>query len=69
LPRQALENTPPVQYYLTLLSPYRYYLEIGYGVVLKGAPLSVLWPDFVGLLVLGGAMFAVGAWRFLRQFD
>lgn len=64
-----IEAMPPVQYYLTLLSPYRYYLEIGYGVVLKGAPLSVLWPDLAGLTVLGAAMFAVGAWRFLRQFD
>ncbi|HEV2281362.1 MAG TPA: ABC transporter permease [bacterium] len=63
-----IEAMPPAQYYLTLLSPYRYYLEIGYGVVLKGAPLSVLWPDLAGLTVLGAAMFAVGAWRFLRQF-
>lgn len=64
-----IEAMPPAQYYLTLLSPYRYYLEIGYGVVLKGAPLSVLWPDLAGLTVLSAAMFAVGAWRFLRQFD
>lgn len=64
-----IEAMPSAQYYLTLLSPYRYYLEIGYGIVLKGASFSVLWLDFLGLVVVGAAMFAVGAWRFLRQFD
>ncbi len=63
-----VEAMPAWQYYLTLLSPHRYYLDIGYSIVLKGASLSVLWPDFLGLIVVGAALFAVGAWRFLRQF-
>lgn len=30
---------------LSLLSPLRYYLEIGLGVFLKGVGMKVLWPQ------------------------
>ena len=54
---------------LTLASPQRYYLGIGYGILLKGAGLDVLWREFLGLVVVAAGTFSFGAWRFLRQFD
>ncbi|MBI4280469.1 MAG: ABC transporter permease [Armatimonadetes bacterium] len=63
-----VETMPAWQYYLTLLSPQRYYLNIGYGIVLKGASLGTLWRDFVGLILVGGGLFLLGARRFQRQF-
>ena len=63
-----VEAMPAWQYYATLLSPQRYYLNIGYSILLKGTGLAMLWPDFLGLLLVGTGTFAVGAWRFLRQF-
>lgn len=63
-----VEAMPPLQYYLTLLSPQRYYLNIGYSILLKGAGLAVLWKDFAGLVLVGSGLFALGARRFQRQF-
>lgn len=57
----------PIQY-LMLLSPLHYYIDIGFGVMLKGVGLSVLWPSVLGMLVLGSAVFVFGALRFRRQF-
>lgn len=63
-----VEAMPPLQYYLTLLSPQRYYLNIGYSILLKGASLATLWRDFAGLTLVGGGLFILGARRFQRQF-
>jgi len=63
-----VEAMPAWQYYMTLLSPQRYYLNIGYSILLKGASFAVLWKDFVGLVLVGSVLFALGARRFQRQF-
>jgi len=63
-----VEAMPPWQNYLTLLSPQRYYLGLGYGILLKGASFTSLWKDFLGLLFVGGAFFGMGVHRFQRQF-
>lgn len=63
-----VEAMPAWQYYVTFLSPQRYFLTIGYGILLKGASLATLWRDFLGLVLVGGGMFILGARRFQRQF-
>ncbi len=50
------------------LSPLSHYIELGYGILLKGAGLDVLWPHVAALGALGLALFGFGAWRFRRQF-
>jgi ABC-2 type transport system permease protein len=50
-------------------SPLRYYIDITYGVLLKGAGLDVLWKPVVTMALLGGGLFGFGMWRFRRQFD
>jgi ABC-2 type transport system permease protein len=63
-----VEAMPAWQYYLTLLSPQRYYLNLGYGIVLKNATFRLLWQDFLGLSLVGSGLFALGVRRFQRQF-
>ena len=63
-----VEAMPSWQYYLTLLSPERYYLNLGYGILLKNATFTVLWKDFLGLSLVGTGLFALGVRRFQRQF-
>ncbi len=51
------------------LSPLYYFIEMGYGILLKGAGLGVLWDSLLGLTLLGILIFAFGVWRFKRQFS
>jgi len=50
------------------LSPLYYYIEMGYGILLKGAGLDILWDSLVGLALLGSLIFSFGVWRFKHQF-
>jgi ABC-2 type transport system permease protein len=53
---------------LMLLSPLHYFVEISYGIQLKGVGLEILWPSVLAMAALGGALFGFGVWRFRRQF-
>jgi ABC-2 type transport system permease protein len=61
-----ISNMPVVIQWLTLLNPLRYFLVIIRGVFLKGIGLELLWPQFLGLFVLGVAVFT-GAITFFRK--
>ena len=62
------EAMPPGLRQAMYLSPLYYYIEMAYGILLKGAGLDVLWDSLLGLTLLGSLIFAFGAWRFKRQF-
>lgn len=54
------ESMPrPIQL-LALLSPLRYYLEIGLGIFLKGVGMEVLWPQALAMGLLGITIFGLG---------
>ena len=53
---------------LMQLSPLYHFVNISYGIQLKGVGLDILWPSIVSMLALGGALFGFGMWRFRRQF-
>jgi len=55
-----IDTMPAAMQYLSLLSPIRYYMEIALGVVLKGVGVGILWPQFLGLAAIGGALVALG---------
>jgi ABC-2 type transport system permease protein len=44
------------------ISPLYYYIEVSYGILLKGAGIEILWDSLLGLTLLG-------VWRFRRQFQ
>ena len=63
-----MEALPDWVNILMLLSPLRYFIEIAYGILLKGAGLDVLWSQTLAMAALGCALFGFGTWRFRRQF-
>jgi ABC-2 type transport system permease protein len=64
-----IRNMPMVVQYLTYLNPLRYFMEIVRGVFLKGAGISVLWPELVALFVYGVAVLSLSALRFHKTLD
>ena len=55
--------------YLMLLSPLHYFVEISYGILLKGIGLEILWKPVLAMAGLGGSLFGFGMWRFRKQFQ
>ena len=53
---------------LMLLSPLHHFVNISYGIQLKGVGLDILWPSVSAMVLLGGSLFGFGIWRFRRQF-
>jgi ABC-2 type transport system permease protein len=64
-----IEAMPPLLGILTYISPLKHYLSIAYNILLKGAGLRSLWPDFINLAIIGFSLFAVCAWQFRRKFS
>jgi ABC-2 type transport system permease protein len=64
-----IEAMPPLLGYLTYLSPLKHYLGIAYNILLKGAGLAALWPDFLNLNIIGFSLFAICALQFRRHFS
>ncbi|MCZ7574391.1 MAG: ABC transporter permease [Ardenticatenaceae bacterium] len=62
-----VQNMPAILQWLSLLSPFRYYLTITIGVFLKGVGLSVLWPQVLGLVALGTAILITSLAGFRRS--
>ncbi len=62
------EAMPPGLRQAMYFSPLYYYIEMGYGILLKGVGLNILWDSLLGLTLLGSLIFAFGVWRFKRQF-
>mgnify|MGYP000855927652 FL=1 len=60
-----IENMPQTVQWLTFLNPLRYYLVVIRGIFLKGVGITVLWQQFVALLLLGAVIlgFAVNRFR------
>ncbi len=61
-----IANMPVVIQWLTFLDPLRYFIVIIRGVFLKGIGVSVLWPQMVGLFVLGTVLLALASGRFKK---
>lgn len=51
------------------LSPLYHYIEMSYGILLKGAGINILWNSLLGITLLGILVFSFGVWRFRRQFE
>ncbi len=62
-----IKSMPDFLQQLSLLSPLRYYTDIILGIFLKGAGVAELWPQTLGLLVIGIALFGSSLLIFRRQ--
>jgi ABC-2 type transport system permease protein len=63
-----MESLPPALRQVMLLSPLRHFIEIAYGILLRGAGLETLWDSALAMGLLGSGLLAIGAWRFRGQF-
>jgi len=63
------EAMPEMLRYLMAISPLYYFIDISYGIFLKGSGLDILWESIVGMAVIGSINFSLGMWRFRKQFQ
>jgi ABC-2 type transport system permease protein len=61
-----IANMPAVFQLVSLLDPIRYYLATVRGIFLKGAGLTVLWPQIAALAVMGGLILWLASTRFRK---
>lgn len=62
-----VESMPKPIQLLSLLSPLRYYHEIGLGIFLKGVGWEMLWREALAMGGIGIVIFACGMWQFRRR--
>jgi ABC-2 type transport system permease protein len=63
-----LESMPGWLQELMRISPMRYFIVMSYGILLRGAGLDILWDSVLAMAAIGAVLFALGMWRFRRQF-
>jgi ABC-2 type transport system permease protein len=61
------EAMSPVVRVLTLLSPMRYFIDFGFNVLFKGNGFFYIWPDIIGILIMGVLLFSFSKWWFHRS--
>jgi ABC-2 type transport system permease protein len=64
-----ISNMPRFVQYLTYINPIRYFMEIVRGIFLKGAGISVLWPQMLILAVYGAVILGLSVIRFHKTLD
>jgi ABC-2 type transport system permease protein len=62
-----IPNMPPFFQYLTYLDPLRYFVVVVQGIFLRGDGLAVLWPQMVGMVVLGVTLLTLSVLRFQKR--
>ncbi len=63
-----LESMPQWLHALMFFSPLRHYIEIAYGIMLRGAESAILWHSVLAIAAIGAVLFGLGLARFRRQF-
>jgi drug efflux transport system permease protein len=61
-----IESMPKFFQWLTIVNPIRYFLEIVRGVFLKGIGVAQLWPQYLVLTFMAGAIMFTATKRFRR---
>jgi ABC-2 type transport system permease protein len=64
-----IANMPFIIQVITYANPLRYFLVIIRGIFLRGAGLSVLWPQFAALLAVGLILMLVAVKRVGKTLD
>ena len=62
-----IANMPVIVQKMTLLNPMRYFLEILRSIFLEGATLSVLWPKYWPMAVIGLCTLSIAGWLFRHR--
>jgi ABC-2 type transport system permease protein len=62
-----IANMPETVQYLTLINPMRYFLVILRSVFLEGASVTLLWPEYWPMAIIGLFNLALAAWLFRHR--
>jgi ABC-2 type transport system permease protein len=64
-----IKNMPDLVQYATCLNPMRWYLEVLWGIVMKGVGIKVLWPAIAGQATLAVAFISLAWARFSKTLS
>jgi ABC-2 type transport system permease protein len=64
-----IASMPQPLQWLTYLDPLRYYLVVIRATFLKGVGLDALWPQMLGMALLGVGLLAISIARFKKSLD
>ena len=65
-PREAM---PEIAQWIGLVLPLTYFLTVLRGILLKAAPLSAIWPETLGLVIMATVLFSLSVLRFRKTVD
>ena len=63
-----LESMPDWLRAIVNLTPLRYFVDIAYGILLRGVGFDVVWDSVLKMSMIGGVLFSLALWRFRGQF-
>lgn len=52
---------------LTIVSPLKYYMDLGIGLLIRGAGMELLLPNMIKLFILGGVLLGAGYMLYNRR--
>lgn len=58
------ESMPEVIQFIMQAAPTTHFIQIGQAILYRGAGLSVVWPNLVALVIIGGILFVFSLSRF-----
>jgi ABC-2 type transport system permease protein len=64
--RTPRESMPQVVQWIMLAAPTTHFVALGQAILFRGAGLAVIWPHYVAVAAIGGALFGVSLARFRR---
>ena len=60
------ESMPEIVRQIMLLAPTTHFVSFAQAILYRGAGLEVVWPQFLAIVAIGGALFAAALARFRR---
>ncbi len=58
------ESMPVIIQDIMLAAPTTHFVMLGQAILFRGAGFSVVWPQFLALIAIGGVLFAISLRRF-----
>jgi ABC-2 type transport system permease protein len=63
------ESMPEFVQNIMLVAPTTHFVALAQGILYRGAGLTIVWPQFLALLVIGGLFFGAALSRFRRTIS
>ncbi len=63
------ESMPELVQHIMLVAPTTHYVMLAQAILHRGAGIEAVWPNFVGLAAIGGALFAFSLGRLRKSLS